>query len=93
MNNKVLLLAFSAVSLSMLVACGGSSGSGSNTADVDYIFSNYSELTKSVSCNYSNDGKIAYLTDIESAKICSDGYWEDIDLVAKDSSSESKKYK
>jgi uncharacterized protein (TIGR02145 family) len=90
MNNKVLLLAFSAVSLSALVACGSSSSGGTGAADVDYIFSSYSEMNKSVSCNYSNEGKVAYLTDIESAVICSDGYWEDYDLNAKDSTSESK---
>ncbi|MBQ2608433.1 MAG: hypothetical protein II588_04365 [Paludibacteraceae bacterium] len=90
MKNKVLLFAFSAVSLSALVACGSSSSGGTGAADVDYIFSSYSEMNKSVSCNYSNEGKVAYLTDIESAVICSDGYWEDYDLNAKDSTSESK---
>ena len=83
MNNKVCLLALSAMSL--LAACSDNGGSGSNGPDVDYIYSNYSELNQNVSCYSSNEGKIAYLTDSESMMVCSSGRWEDYEIPDKDS--------
>lgn len=83
MKNKIVLLAFSTVSLLSLVACG-SSGGGTGGSDVDFVFSSYSEMTRTISCDYSNDGKIAYLTDVESAMICSNGRWQDHELISVD---------
>lgn len=84
---KKFVYAVSLFSVALLASCGSSSGNGADVDDVDYIYSDESEMRLDISCNSANEGKIVYLIDTESAKVCQSGYWRDHELVHRDTAS------